>query len=331
MNRYGSYLKLRDNSISALMAAIEIYNKPKFDYRDECFVILLINSWELALKAFLSKNKIPIYYPKEKNKPYRTLGILHAIQKSEKIWVEEIDFKSNKKNVELLIEIRNNSIHFYNENCISVKLYELAQTSIINYKDFLEIGFAKDITTEVTLTLLPLAFQTPVSPIKTLKKPSKNIYVNNFQKSLEETVTKLESENHDTGRLLSIFNIRLESVKKISSADFTVGIDNTEKNKIVHRRTDPNKTHPYRMKDIVSTKKNQKAQGMKIKYGETKLTSYVFQAIIFEKNICSNKSYCWVENSNNTKKYSYEFINFLKSLNEAQVNKAISQYKRRPQ
>jgi len=38
------------------MAAIEIYNKPDFLYREETFSILALNSWELLLKAKLVKD-----------------------------------------------------------------------------------------------------------------------------------------------------------------------------------------------------------------------------------------------------------------------------------
>lgn len=57
-----------------MLAAIEIYNKPQITYRDECFSILLINAWELLLKAIISKNKQRLYYPKKKGEPYRTLS-----------------------------------------------------------------------------------------------------------------------------------------------------------------------------------------------------------------------------------------------------------------
>lgn len=38
---------------AALVAAIEIYNKPDFRHREECFAILALNAWELLLKARL--------------------------------------------------------------------------------------------------------------------------------------------------------------------------------------------------------------------------------------------------------------------------------------
>jgi hypothetical protein len=43
--------ELLDKSVSAMISAIEIYNKPDFKYREETFAILAINSWELLLKA----------------------------------------------------------------------------------------------------------------------------------------------------------------------------------------------------------------------------------------------------------------------------------------
>ena len=80
MNYRGSYRHLLHNAKAALLAAIEIYNKPRIEYRDECFVILLLNAWELALKALLSKNGRSIYYPKKRKEPYRTLSLNSAVQ-----------------------------------------------------------------------------------------------------------------------------------------------------------------------------------------------------------------------------------------------------------
>ena len=34
-----------------MVAAIDVYNKPDFSYREETFSILALNAWELLLKA----------------------------------------------------------------------------------------------------------------------------------------------------------------------------------------------------------------------------------------------------------------------------------------
>ena len=50
-------LVLVDKSIEACLAAIEIYNKPNFTYREEVFSILMLNAWELLLKARVMKEE----------------------------------------------------------------------------------------------------------------------------------------------------------------------------------------------------------------------------------------------------------------------------------
>src|SRR3990170_2506669 len=42
---------LAEKSVEAAVAAIEIYNKPNFSYREEAFALLMTNAWELLLKA----------------------------------------------------------------------------------------------------------------------------------------------------------------------------------------------------------------------------------------------------------------------------------------
>lgn len=52
------YAALVDKSLQACSAAIEIYNKPDFRYREEAFSILMLNAWELLLKArVLNENR----------------------------------------------------------------------------------------------------------------------------------------------------------------------------------------------------------------------------------------------------------------------------------
>jgi len=43
--------ELAAKAVQAAVAAIEIYNKPNFSYREEAFSLLMLNGWELLLKA----------------------------------------------------------------------------------------------------------------------------------------------------------------------------------------------------------------------------------------------------------------------------------------
>ena len=46
---------LLDASQAAMFAGIEIHNKPNISYRYPTAIILIINAWELALKAYVYK------------------------------------------------------------------------------------------------------------------------------------------------------------------------------------------------------------------------------------------------------------------------------------
>ena len=105
MYYYGSQRKLLGNSIEAMMAAVEIYNKPAIEYREECFVILLVNAWELFLKAVLSKNRNSIYYNKKRGEPYRTYSWQDAFRKAETLFPSAIQVRPVRRNLELIGKI----------------------------------------------------------------------------------------------------------------------------------------------------------------------------------------------------------------------------------
>ncbi len=62
---------LLEKSVHAALSAIEIYNKPDFKYREESFSILMVNAWELLLKARIlqeNKNNLKSIYVIDSNK-----------------------------------------------------------------------------------------------------------------------------------------------------------------------------------------------------------------------------------------------------------------------
>src|SRR5207253_367635 len=59
--RRARHTYLLEKATHAAVAAIEVYNKPGFKYREETFAILMLNAWELLLKARIlreNKNKL---------------------------------------------------------------------------------------------------------------------------------------------------------------------------------------------------------------------------------------------------------------------------------
>ena len=319
MNYYGSYRKLLGNSKSAMIAAIEIYNKPSFQYRDECVVILLLNAWELSLKALLSKNKKSIYYPKKRNQPYRTLSWQDAFEKAKSFFPQTISPLPIHKNLDLLCILRDNAVHFYNAKGFGVVSYALAQTCIKNFRDILNETFGLRLEDEINWQLLPLGLKPPIDIVSYISggKQSMGVKTNavrQFLSKLSEATVELKNAGEDTGRLLTVFNVKLESVKKIGDSDVLVGVeaaDGSQGPLAVIRKQDPNVTHPLRQRDIVG-KKAIKAIADKLKsLGGKPFTSHVFQAIVWRYGLKQKPQYCWRAKEGILVKYSNDILLFL--------------------
>jgi EC042_2821-lke REase len=82
--------------------------------------------------------------------------------------------------------------------------------------------------------------------------------------------------------LFTVFKAKLESTKKITKADFVVGVQAQGavagvNPLLVHRPIDPNSTHPYREADIITHKDG--TAGLGIVIGEQPLTQHPFRAL----------------------------------------------------
>jgi hypothetical protein len=320
----GSYRHLLKNSKSALLAAIEIYNKPQFAYRDECFVILLLNAWELALKALLSKSKESIYYPKKRKQPYRTFSWADAFEKAKPYLPKALDPLAVGYNLELLANYRDNAVHFYNLPDFGVLIYALAQTSIVNLKDFFERTFGLDIAAEVNWKLLPLGMKPPVDPIEYISSSDTGktkAAVRQFIAELAAATKEVHNAGQDTGRLLTVFEIKLESTKKIKRADAVVGVGGAEAAAgplAIIRRVDPNISHPLRQTDIL------KEVGEL--YGK-RFTSHCFQAIAWKYELKRQPQYCWQATGGILTRYSQDVVAFVKRLTRADLEAALKDYR----
>lgn len=200
---------LLKKSITSAISAIEIYNKPNFLYREETFSILMVNSWELLMKAKVlseNDNKASSIYEYEKktgkdiNKPRAysiklnragnpvTISLFKAISKLENDHKVKLE-SSCKENISLLQEIRDNSIHFRNkESALNKKVQEIGTANLKNYLALIRDWFDYDLS-EYNFYLMPLSFFTDFSTMETipLTKHSKEakmllMYINEKEK-----------------------------------------------------------------------------------------------------------------------------------------------------
>jgi len=218
MANYVSYRRLLENSQSAMLAAIEIYNKPRLEYREEIFVQLLVNSWELLLKAVLAKEKISIFYPKHRHEPRKTRSLVDSLTKfrEERLWPRGTDIRAVELNIEYLKTFRDQTVHFYGEHEIAGLIAALAVSSIQNYQRLLTTVFGKSLSSEVTWELMPLSFRAPSDVVKVLKEADqiRKPAVREFVTSFAGQISRLNLEGRDSGAFALKIDISLESKKE---------------------------------------------------------------------------------------------------------------------
>jgi len=326
MNIFGSYKKLFENSKQAMLAAIEIYNKPKFEYREEVFVILLINAWELVLLAILSKKRQRIFQPKKRGQDYKTWDFFDLVKKSSIYFPEDINSQVICKNLELLKEYRNKAVHYYNEDESNHCIYVLSQASIKNYRDLIKNIFEQDIVNEINLVLLPLSFNEQPDFVEFFKNTNSSNR-GFLATELFKYIKSFEDGNLDTSRLVTQYNIRLETVKNFKSSDFTVVVDNSKTEGIVvsHKNINPDDSHPFYRKHIIGNKDTPKHSNL-----NKSVTSHQFTAIVWKKDIKNNSKYCWFSKKGGVSpRYSQEMITLLNNLKIDEINSITQQYNSR--
>ena len=121
-----------ENSIQAVLAAIETYNKPDFKYREQTFTVLLINAWELLLKAKIladNSDDVESIYIRTSDGNFKTnrsgnfltievIGCLKKCSVSSKV----------SSNIEQLTGIRDTAIHYHHDTDIKYIVYILGVT-----------------------------------------------------------------------------------------------------------------------------------------------------------------------------------------------------------
>lgn len=144
----------------ALLAAVEIYNKPKAEYREQTVAFLLVNAWEVLIKARIvqqNNGKIQSIYQRKRNSrrfdcidgDIRTIDLREALNQSG--LPEDV-----KNNIKGLHKIRNRVTHLgILTSELKLLILEYSTASVQNFVKIYTNWFHESI--EVPY-LLPLGF-----------------------------------------------------------------------------------------------------------------------------------------------------------------------------
>ena len=211
------------NSKSAILSAIEIHNKPLFPYRYEVCVLLIINAWELLLKAYIYK-----FIPQAKL--FKKDGTTKTFDECLSCVSSTLGkkFAASYESITLLYRYRNNIAHFYSED-INLIIFSLIKPNVSFYAKFLKEHFKVDLADETGLVLLPIGFSKLYSPIDFISSSSaiknSSIEIKQFIKEIIDSTNNLVKAGIDEPIIVD-FKMSLINEKRIKNADIIAGINN---------------------------------------------------------------------------------------------------------
>ena len=221
--------RLLKKAEAALFAAIEIYNKPDFHYREETFSILALNAWELLLKAKLvteSRNNLKCLYVYEARrtktgaitkkrylKRNRT-GNINTITFGEVI--KKLESEAGIRlaapasaNLDALTVIRDNAIHFLNPSSMLAKrVLEIGTAAVRNFVELAHSWFKLDLT-KYNLYLLPIGFVPAPSVVEALPTSSDE---KNLLAFLSDIIAQTTPDPSGTFQVIFEVNLHLKKV-----------------------------------------------------------------------------------------------------------------------
>jgi Protein of unknown function (DUF3644). len=262
-------LSLVEKSTDCIVSAIEMYNKPDFRYREEVFCILVINAWELLLKAKVLKdnnNKLnSIYvkeYPKNKNgekgrkMKYRltrsgnnfTVDIFNILKRLRDR--QEID-ATCYENIEALVEIRDNSVHFINSDALlSQKIQELGMATILSYITYIYDWFSISLE-KYNFYLMPLSF---FHPDKYIPVPlgNREKTINNVLQYIHNKEESFPSDNSKRHNITVAIETRVVKASKMTDAQKISITSDPSAPQVQIGFEDITKTHPMEYKELTA-------------------------------------------------------------------------------
>lgn len=214
-----TYRALLDKSIDSMLSAIEIYNKPNFNYREETFAVLAVNAWELLLKAYILRenrykmrslyilepvtNKDGSTSHKKKKPKLNRCGNPMSISISECIKIlddKKVLPQNLRNNIESIIELRDNAIHFVSLTPLSKQIQELGFACVKNYISAIKLWNLNIDISRYNLYLMPLAYVDEKITVDSIVTEDNENYITFVKRLLESN----QKDDHDFDIAISI-------------------------------------------------------------------------------------------------------------------------------
>ncbi len=311
-------IRLAKKSLNAALVALEMYNKPDSRYREETFCILMINAYEILFKAkllFDNNEKMNSLYIYENKKGKKDKILKQKIIKRNRIKVPyTIDINrcmnllhskgliSNnlKENLNVLIEIRDNAIHFINKsNSIKEKLYSICAASVKNYVQILQNWFNNINIKKYNFFVTPLNFDSALRNYETISK-------NTAEKNLLHYLELITNNSNKNDEYYILVNVDIKfSKNNTSEAVLLKQASDGKKVNIDLNDELFKKMYPFSYQQIIKKIKEKQKDFKQDKYFNT------IKKKLQKDEICCKARYLDVVNKNGKPRYYYNgnFVN----------------------
>ncbi|AXA36918.1 hypothetical protein BRCON_2141 [Candidatus Sumerlaea chitinivorans] len=225
--------ELLDRAIAAMVAAIDVYNKPDFAYRAESFTILALNAWELLLKArwlALHRNRLSSLYVRQgkadtslpRYKRARSGNpMTHSLDYLAKKLTEQRQLDENaRRNLEALCELRDTAVHFYHRSPeLNERVQEIGMACLKNFVAAVQDWFQEDLS-RFNFYLMPLSFVAPPPSLEAIQ-------LNRQEKSFLAFLDRLTPEQEDPAARYSVaVNVEVRFVRSKAASAPSVRVTN---------------------------------------------------------------------------------------------------------
>ena len=253
-----------DKADAAITAAVEIYNKPSFAYREETFAILALNAWELLLKAKVLKDAsnhvkvLRVYEPRDLKgggkstklyaKRNRT-GNFHSISFFE--CAKRLSSSGTLPvevfaNLDALVAIRDNSVHYVTPGAkLARQAQELAAASIKNFVLLDKQWFGRNLSHALNL-VLPLSFVPGDGEVESVVTTADETRLIQYLESIAQDVGSPESDYAVAVRL----EVKLEK-SSLANASKVVWSKDPDAVKVALTEADIRTKYPWDYAELV--------------------------------------------------------------------------------
>lgn len=258
--------KLVSRSLDAFTLALEVYNRPSMKNRVEAFAIMMVNAWELLLKAEILKAE---GYEKILYDGDKSISISDAVKRR----LQEKD--PVRINLETIIDLRDHAIHLLIPE-LQPQLSRLFQATVLNYQTRYRNEMGNAPLAGQSVGMLSLVVDGPAPEVALIQK----LYGKHAAQSVSKFIQRFDetSKTVDSTEFSIPVDYRLALVKREDESDLSLSVGDAGEGAIIITKTkDPDATHPYHTNEALDEINKRQAT--------TSIKSGAFQAVLNKHKI----------------------------------------------